>query len=345
MSTLTRMLLVLPIVAASCPAFSNSENAENNFYANRVITLQIGAAPGSGYDVVGRLVARHLGSHIPGNPQFIVENIPGSGSLTMANDFYHRAARDGTVIGLVNNGIPTTPFLAPDVVRFDPREFNFLGSTDTEQQVFVVWHDAPIQSYEEIYTTEVIAGAGGPGSTNLDIPYLTNVLLDTQIRLIRGYAGAPEVKLAMENGEVHAVGAMNWSNVKTMFADALRTGEAIVIAQYGSQPHPDLEDVPLVPMGRTQEDRMIFELMLARQEYGRPFITPPGLPEDRVALLRSAFDALMEDDDFLGEAASLHVDINPVHWTALEELTDRIYATPPDVLEYLGELLQDAYRQ
>jgi tripartite-type tricarboxylate transporter receptor subunit TctC len=314
-------------------------DAVSDFYKGKQVFLQIGSGTGGGYDLVGRILARHYGKFIPGNPTVVVQNVPGGGSLKLANQFGNTTNNDGTFIGLMSNGMPTTPLMNSKAAHFDPRKFGFIGSTSREVQVLVVWHTAPVKTLEDVFTTQVIAGASSPGSATLDVPLLTNALMGTKFKIVAGYPGATDVKLAMQRGEVHANAALAWGSAKTQYSDKLRSKELRVLAQYGARKHPDLPDVPLFPMARTQADQQTFDLMFARQDYGRPIVTPPNVPSDRVKALIAAFEATMRDTSFLAEAAKADVEIDPVSAHELQDLTERLFKTSPEVVARMRQLL------
>lgn len=329
-------LAALTIIAASAPVRADGVA---DFYKGKTVYLQVGSGTGGGYDLVGRVVARHIGRHLVGNPNIVVQNVPGGGSLKLANQFGNTVKGDGTIFAVMSNGMPTTPLMNPEAAHFDPRKFNFLGSTSREVQVLVIWHTAPAKTLADVFATEVIAGASSPGSATLEVPLLTNALMGTKFKVIAGYPGATDVKLAMQRGEVHSNAALAWGSARTQYADLLKSKELRVIAQYGERKHSDLPDVPLFPAAKTAADRQMFDLMNARQEYGRPFVTPPNVPAERVAALTAAFEAVLKDKIFLAEAEKLDVEIDPVSGKDLQALTERLYKTPPEAIARMRQLL------
>jgi tripartite-type tricarboxylate transporter receptor subunit TctC len=333
---LCRVLMVC--VALGAPRVHAAGSVEA-FYKGRQLVLQTGSEPGDGYDLYGRLVSRFIGKYIPGNPAIVVQYVPGGGSLLLANQFGNITPRDGSVFGLFNNGMPTTPLLNPSVAQFDPRKFKFIGSPNREVQVFVIWHDAPAKTLEDLFVKEVIVGASAPGAAPYDYPLLTNALIGTKFKIITGYPGTAAVGLAMQRGEVHANPGVAWVSAKTAYGEMLAEKKMQVIAQFGFHKHPDLQDVPQFPTGTTEADRQIFQLLYARQDYGRPFAFPPDVPDDRVEALRHALAATMKDPEFLAEAAKIKADISLVTGEELQKLTDRLYQTPPEVVARMQSLL------
>ena len=311
----------------------------SDFYKGKTVFLQIGSVPGGVYDIVGRMVARHIAPHIPGGPKVVPQNVPGGGSLLLANQFGAITPRDGTVLGVFNNGMPTTPLLDPGAARFDPRKFNFIGSTSREAHILVVWNSAPVKTFEELFQKEVILGATSPGAAPFDFPILTNALAGTKFKIVTGYPGGPETQLAMRRGEIHGNGGLALGSYKTDYQDAVTHNDIKILGAFGMRQHPELKDVPLFPIGRSQEDRQLFELMYARQDYGRPFVMPEGVPKDRVDAMRAAFENTMKDKDFLTEAQRANADIDPVGWQEMTELTARLYATSQDTINRMRSIV------
>jgi tripartite-type tricarboxylate transporter receptor subunit TctC len=309
------------------------------FYKGRTIFIDIGSATGGVYDVVGRILARHMGRHIPGNPTIVPRNVPGGGSLALANQFASITPRDGTAFGIFNNGMPTTPLLDPQAGHFDPRRFGFLGSPSRETHILVIWHDAPVQKYEDLFTKELVLGATSPGAAPYDFPRLTNALIGTRFKIVTGYVGGQETQLAMRRGEVYGQAGIALGSYKTDYQDAARAHEVRILAGFGMRQHPELKDIPLFPTGKTDEERQLFQLMYARQDYGRPLAVPEGVPKDRLAALRQAFADTMKDPDFRAEADRAGAEIDPVAPEELETLTQRVFATSPATVERMRGIL------
>ena len=314
-------------------------DAAADVYKGKTVFLQIGAGTGNIYDFVGRIFAKHMGKHIPGNPTVVAQNVPGGGSLPLANQFGNTTARDGTVFGVFNNGMPTTPLFDPASGRYDPRKFHFLGSPSREAHILSVWHTAPVKTVGDLFTKELIVGATSPGAAPYDFPRLTNAVIGTKFKIVTGYQTSGETKLAMARGEVHANAGVAWSQAKTDYADVIKSGELITLAAFGMHKNRELMDVPLLPVGDTVEQKQLFELMYGRQSYGRPFATPPEVPAYLVAALRQAFEATMKDAEFLAEAQRLNLEIDPVSADELTALTDNLYKTPNDILERMRATL------
>lgn len=327
------------MIALGCGRQAGAQESVADFYKGKQLQIRVGSAAGSGYDLVGRVVGRHIGRHIPGDPTIVVQNVPGAGSLTLANQLYNLAPKDGSVIGIVTNGMPTAPLFTPDTARFDPSKFGWIGSPAPETQVVMVWHTAPVQTVGDLFRKELIVGAVAPGTATVDVPLVTNAILGTKFKIVSGYAGTSQIDLAMERGEVQGHAAIGWVSAKTRNVRWLKDGTVKVIAQYGFRKHPDLPNVPLFELPKKEADRQAIVVMFARQEYGRPLLAPPGVPADRLTALRRAFDATMKDPEFLADAGKSRLEINPVTGEELDKLTAQIVATKPAVAERLRTIL------
>ena len=315
------------------------------FYRGRQLRIVVGTAAGGGYDLFARAVARHIGAHIPGNPAVIVQNLPAAGGMVMTNQLYASAPRDGSVIGAPINGIPTAPLLAPAGAHFDATRLIWLGSTNREPYVAFVWRTAPVQSLADLRTRELIVGATAPGTTMVDFPLLTNDILGTRFRIVRGYEGTPQINTAIERGELEGQGGIGWAAVKAQVPQWITERKIKVIAQYGLKRHPDLADVPtMLELATSDPDRHALTMLFARTEYGRPYFLPPEVPAARVEALRRAFDATMRDPAFVSDAAKLQLEIDPMTGEAVQALVGDLAATPPDVVARVRAILEASAR-
>jgi tripartite-type tricarboxylate transporter receptor subunit TctC len=318
---------------------AKAADAVTDFYKGKTVYMQIGAGAGSVYDVVGRTFARHMGKYIPGNPNIVVQIVPGGGSLALANQFGNTTPRDGTYFGVFNNGMPTTPLFDPKSARFDPRKFHYLGSPSREAHVLGVWHTSPVKSIDDVFGRGMIVGATSPGAAPYDFPRLTNALAGTKFKIITGYADVNDRKLAMQRGEIDGEAGAAWNSVKVTYMDLIQSKQILIIAAFGMKQNKELTNVPLFPTGKTEQDRQLFELMYGRQNYGRPFVTPPDVPAERVKALREAFESTLKDKDFLAEAARQNMELDPVSADELTELTKRLFETPQEVVQRMQATL------
>jgi tripartite-type tricarboxylate transporter receptor subunit TctC len=318
------------LLLAGTPAIAQEDVAA--FFKGKTIRLMVGVGVGSGYDINARLLARHMGNHIPGQPAIIVQNQPGAGSLTMTNALYNNGPFDGTVIGASFNGMPTTPLLQPGGARFDPVKLNWLGSTNRETQVMYVWHTAPAQVLDDARTKETVMGGQAPGSTQFDYPVLANHLFGFKFKVVTGYESTPKIHLAMESGEVHGTIA-NWSTLKAINPGWIADKKIRILAQWTFTKNPELPDVPMfLSVANTEEQRAALRLMLARLEYGRPFFLPPNVPAARVQALRRAFDATMKDPAYLAEADKLKIEVEPLTGEEVANFVEQVIKTPAETV-------------
>ena len=321
----------------SAPAWAD---ATSDFYRGKSIRLLIGFGPGGGYDIYARILAQHMGRHIPGHPPIIPQNMPGAGSVLVANHLANVAPRDGTVIGTFASGVPSMPLLSPDQAKFDAAALGWIGSANNEVQIDYVWNTAPAITLDQVRNTEVIIGATGPGSASVDFPLMVNEILGFKYKLITGYKGTAEINLAMERGEIHGTAGLTWAGTRSASPDWLRDKKIVIIAQYGRMPHPDLPHVPLViDLAENERDRQALNLIFSRQEIGRPFAAPPALPTERLTALRRAFDATMKDPDFLADADRAKLDILPVGGEVVADMVAGLAATPPEVVARVQNIL------
>src|SRR2546429_1848542 len=300
------------------------------FYKGRTVELYIGYSVGGGYDIYARLLARHMARHIPGNPVIAPKNMPGAGSLTLANWLYAAAPRDGSVFGTIGRGIAFDPLLGTQGTKFTATELGWLGSANDEVSVCAAWGKSGITKFEDLYARPVFIGGTGAGADTDLFPKVMNNILGTKMKLVTGYPGGNDITLAMQRGEVEARCGWSWSSIKSGHAQWVKDGTIKLLVQLSLAKHPDLPDVPLImDLVKTPEQRAILRLVFARQVMGRPFLAPPGLPPERLALLRRAFMDTMKDPAFLPEGGGIKLQITPGDGAAGEEPLARSVTPPP----------------
>lgn len=313
---------------------------EAAFFKDRQMRIVVGSAAGAGYDLNARLFARHYPAHLGGSPTIVVQNQVGAGSVAMANALYNNAPKDGSVIGAAINGMPSAALFTPDVVQYDPRKFNWLGSTNRDTQITYVWHTAPVKSLADLMTTEVVVGATTPGTTQFEYPIVAAKLLGLKYKVISGYKGTTDIHLAMERGELQGMGSNGWLSLKTLNSKWNDEKKIIPIVHFNFERHPDLANVPTIfDVAKTESDRQALALMVGRLEYGRPFFLPPGVPQERVDYMRRAFDATMKDRAFLAEAEKAKIDVDPITGERVGKLVEQDMATPKEVVARIREAL------
>ena len=320
------------------PSLAQDEVA--GFYKGKTIQLRVGSEVGGGYDLIGRTIARHMGRHIPGQPNIVVQNVTGGGGLKLLNDLYNVAPKDGTVFGAGISGTPTGALITPGVAKFDPRQFNWLGSAGTETFLVVITDKSPVQTLDQLFKSELIIGATASGSASVDFPLVTNAILGTKFKIVGGYPAAGVVlKLAMPSGEVDGCSVYTLSGLKSQYAREVAQGKIRMLVQWGMDKDPGIPEVPLMPLGKTEADRQLFEVLYARRSYGRPYMLPPGVPTARVEALRNAFAAVFKDPAFIAEADKQKLDLAWISPDTITQLTERVMATPPEVVSRLNALL------
>jgi tripartite-type tricarboxylate transporter receptor subunit TctC len=332
------VLVAIAQVWAAAPASAQGDVAA--FYKGKQLRMIVGSAVGGGYDLFARIVARHIVHHIPGNPAIIVQNQPSAGGVVMTNQLYGQGPKDGTVIGVPINGLPTAPLLQAGT-QFDASKLIWLGSTNREAYVAFVWHTAPVQSITELARKEVVVGATTPGTTMVDFPLLVNDVLGFKFKVVRGYPGTPQINLAIERGEVQGMGGLGWASVKAQTPHWITEKKIKVLAQYGFQRHAELPDVPtMLELAKSEPDRQAMRMLFARTEYGRPYFLPPDVPADRVDALRRAFDATMKDPAFVADAAKLQFEVDPLTGEQVQALVAQLANTPREVVARVRTALE-----
>ena len=313
-------------------------DAVEDFYKGKNVELIIASEAGGGYDVYARLAATFLEKHLPGHPRFIAKQMVGAGGIVATNYLTNVAAKDGTVIAQVQNTVPFQPLLAPNGVKFDATQLGYIGSANSEVSLAFAWHTSATQDFAQLQQRETLM-AGVNGSISAQYARAMNELAGAKIRIITGYAGATQSMLAIERGEVEGYPAIFWSTLKVTKPEWLEKKNINLLLQMALKKHPDLPDVPLIfDYIKSEDDRRTAELLLAPQVGGRPFIAPPGVPADRLAALRKAFEATMRDPDFLAEAARRKLEVQFVGGEEIAAIVARASTNPPEIVERVRKI-------
>jgi tripartite-type tricarboxylate transporter receptor subunit TctC len=335
----TRALAVAGVAGLAAPAVHAQGVAD--FYKGKTVEVIVGSSVGGGYDIYGRLVARHLGKHIPGNPTVVAKNMEGAGGLRLANWLYNVAPKDGTVLGTYGRGIPFDPILGGKNAQFEATKYNWIGSANDEVSICAAWKGAGITKFDELFSKEMIVGGTGSTADSDLFPKVINGVFGTKMRVISGYPGGNDITLAMERGEVRGRCGWSWSSIKTSHQKWVEDKTLNLLVQLSLEKHPDLPNVPLImDFAKTEEQKQILRLVFARQVMGRPFGAPPGVPADRVAALRKAFMDTMKDPEFMAEANKSEVEITPVSGEDIQKLVKDVYDTPAEVAQKAAALLK-----
>jgi len=314
------------------------------FFKGKTVTIAIGSSTGGGLDTYGRLVARHFGKHLPGNPQVVPSNMPGAGGGVVASHVFTRAPKDGTFVGVVFPTVIVDPLFSEKLrSNYDPTKFRYVGNAHSEVLVCLMRKDAPVKTPADLLTSELIIGATAPGSTTFEYPTLLNGVLGGKLKIVTGYKGSRQVTLAMERKEVQGICGVGWSTVKVQFPTIL-SGDTFVrvFAQEDIKGHPQLNamKVPLmIDLARNEADRQALGMFYSQNAFARPVIAPPEIPADRLAEMRVAFDATMKDPARLAEAKKMNIDVLPLSGAEVEAFVARMYATPAATVERIRKAL------
>ena len=319
-----------------------AQDAISDFYRGKSITLVVGASAGGGYDLYARLVARFMSKHIPGSPNVVVQNMPGASGNTAAAYVANVAAKDGSVIGAPQAGSLVDQLVSANAaqIKHDARTLNYIGSANSEVFTCIVRADAPIRSFEEIFTKEAMLGASG--GTTRDMPMALKNLLGAKIRFVHGYAGTREVGMAMDSGEVQGLCGMGWTSIQSQRPDWFEKKMVRVLVQESMSGDPGLnkDAVPLsVAYTQDAEKKQMFELLYSQGVFTRPFFVAPGVPKERVEALRTAFLKAMADPQALAEAERQRLVITTISGADLEALVKKLYAIPKPVIDKLKAAL------
>jgi tripartite-type tricarboxylate transporter receptor subunit TctC len=337
-----RIVALISLLLAASAVVEAHAQTPAEFYRGKQITLITSASVGGGYDQYARLLAKHMPRFIPGSPSIVVQNMVGAEGIRAANYLYNVAAQDGSVIGGLARNNALARFYDPDnaSVQFDARKFHWLGSPQQEIGLFVVRTEKGAKSLDDLKRIEVTTSSTAHNSPTSIYPRMLNLLYGTKIKVIEGYPGSQESLLALERNEVdgHVSGGSS-AAFRARIAPMLKAGAAKVILQMGMARDAEYPDVPTaIEIMPTAEGKQLFEIAFAEQVMGRPFVLPPGVPDDRVKVLRDAFDAALKDPELLEDAKKQKMEIDPVTGAAINALLDRVYAAPPELAVRLREM-------
>jgi tripartite-type tricarboxylate transporter receptor subunit TctC len=303
-----------------------------DFYKSKPLTIIVGVTAGGGYDLIARLLSRHIVKHIPGNPSPVVQNMPGSGSIVAAGYLYSIAPKDGSVIGTLARIALIEPLFTPQ--RFDSTKFIAVGSVSKDISTCISWKTSKVKTWDDLLSKEFIASGQGTGADPDAFANMIRHLFGAPIKLVTGYPGTNEQALSMERGETEGYCGVSYSTLKTRYTKWLAEGSINILVQNAIEKHPDLPNVPLITdMAKNAEQAQIIRLIVATQNMARPFVAPPGIPADRAAALRKAFDATMKDPEFLAEADKMKVEISPMSGAEVNAMMAELYATPKSAVE------------
>jgi tripartite-type tricarboxylate transporter receptor subunit TctC len=322
------------VAAATLATFAGPAPAQTveEFYKGRNVSLVIGFSGGTGYDIYGRTLARFMGKHIPGRPTIVAQNMPGAGSQRAAQFLYSVAPKDGSVFGTMSRSMPVEPLLGD--AKFDGRAFSWIGNVaDNSNSLCATWHTTNIKTWDDVLSKPFVLGGQGPGSDLDNFAGLLRNLFGAKIKLVSGYPGGSEVNLAIERGEIDGRCGWSWDSIKGTRPQWLKDKKINLLAVFALKKAADVPaDVPLVMDKANDEQKQILRVHLAAQALGRPFGAPPGIPADRKAALRKAFDDTMKDPDFVAEAKRLTLEVSPMTGAGIDEVLGQVYALSPELI-------------
>jgi tripartite-type tricarboxylate transporter receptor subunit TctC len=312
-----------------------------DFYRGKRITLVIGYGPGGGYDLYARMLGRFISERIPGKPTVVPQNMPGAGSRGAANWLANVALRDGTVIATLSQTTPTDQMLGQPGIQFDVRKLNWIGNLVVVNNLLYVSTKSGVTNIEGAKSKPLAIGATGASSPSVLYPQVSNNLLGTKFRIVSGYPGGGDINIAVERGELDGRGSDSWASLKSTRPEWLRDHKIDILFQIGPKREPDMADVPLwSELGQTDEQRQILDVLSGDVAVGRPILTAPGVPPDRVAALRQAFDETMKDPAFVDAVSKGNMDINPIGGEELQQVIGKIVSVSPDIVAKVKEAIK-----
>ncbi len=342
----SRRITITSIAALAATIFAAGAQAEDvaDFYRGKTVGILVGTSPGNDYDLRARLIGKYLAKTIPGQPTVVVRNMPGAGGITAANNLAQLAPRDGTSLHALMSNMMAAQALATPGVKFDTRDFAFIGNSTNAPNVMAAWHKSGITSFEDMRTRKTIVGAP-MGTAGAIYAETMNALLGGKLNIVTGYPGGVEVNLAMERGEVEVRASNSWASWKATSAEWIADKKINFIMQVGLQRHPDLKDVPLLlELAQTEEDRDILRFLSSETAIARSMVLAPGAPAERIEALRRAYDAVMVDPQFLADADKAKMDVSGMKGEEAQKIADAIVNTKPETLvrarAMLGDLLK-----
>jgi tripartite-type tricarboxylate transporter receptor subunit TctC len=311
------------------------------FYKGRQIAMILSAGEGGGYASYAHAFAPFFSAHIPGKPKIIIQHLPGAGGIRAMNYLSSVAPKDGSTIGFVHSSVPFAPLFGIEGAKFDPRQMGWIGSINATSAICVAWHTSPIKTWQDLFDKEFIVGGTGVGSQMETFPAMLNKLFGTRIKIISGYKGGHDIYLAMERGEVHGRCGGLVSSIRSTRPDWFPQRKVTVPIQVSLERNSLFPDVPaIVELAKDERTKQVLQLILAPQDMDRPLLTPPGVPAERIAALRAAFHAAVNDPGFIAEASRLQLEINEIPGEKVEQILHAAFALPPEVIKIAGEAVK-----
>ncbi len=328
--TKARTIVALVAALVSCSAWAQS----GDFYKGKTVKLGIAAGPGGGFDTIARTIGEYLGRHIPGNPGVVPENRIGAGGRVMANWLFNVAERDGLQIGMLGPWSVFEPFWDQPGIQFEPAKFNWLVSANREASSCMFWKGRGVDSFKDMQTKELRVGSYGPTSAQTQDALALNALLGTKLNIVHGYKGTNDTMLAVERGELEGTCGIWASSAMSAYSSQITRGDLKVVVQLGFNDHPDFKGIEN-PIARVTnpDDRAALKLIFGQLDIARPFAAPPGVPADRVAILRKAFWDTLHDPELIATAKKRGLDLRPLEGEKVQAFVDEVYKTPKSAIE------------
>jgi len=331
MAALLKTVVAASLLVAAQMAGGVHAQTLEEFFKSRPFTIVVGYPPGAAYDMYARLIARRLGHYLPGTPTVVVQNMPGAGSLSAANHLYNVARRDGSIIGTFSRGITMLPIIDSTGVRYETLKFNWIGSPSSEVSLAIAWHESGISTFEDLRTRGMTSGPGSDGSI---YGRVLNSILGTKIKTVTGYQGSAESMLAIERKEVDGATSVSYAAIKTAQADWLKNKKINLLAQHALKANPELGGVPVIlDFAQSADDRRVLEMVFARQSIGYPYAAPPDVPQDRLEAIRKAFQATLQDPEYLAATTKSGLLADGMTGQQIQALLQTLYSMPPAIAE------------
>jgi tripartite-type tricarboxylate transporter receptor subunit TctC len=340
--TMRATIQTIALLAALCAPGAAIADPVADFYRGRTIDMTVPGSPGGDYDLRARMVSRHLGRHIPGQPQIVVRNMPGGIGIAAGNHLANAAARDGSVITLVFQNMPVLQAIGAPGIQFDARAFNWIGNTTDGPNVINSWHASGVTKIEQVFTQELVVGASGTGSGGYIYPAAMNALLGTKFKIVGGYPGGNEINLAMEKGEVGGRGSNSWASWKSGHPHWIAEKKIHILVQIALKRAPDLLDTPLMhELATNEEDRQVLTFLSSDMGIARAFATTPGAPPERVEALRTAFQDMLRDPAFIAETTKAQMEISPSSGQEAQRVATSMLNMPSNVIAKAKRLIEE----
>lgn len=328
------------IAAALLLAGGAQAQSVEQFFKGKTVVVYSGHSAAGAYSAYGRMLERHISKYLPGSPTVVLKIMEGGTGLTLANWLYNVAPKDGTAFGIFHERMGLEPLVAPRGTQFDGRKFTWIGSMAKQTSVCFTWHTSKVRTVEDAKKLAIPVGAGAAAASDSVMPRMMNAMLDTKFQIIRGYGGS-DINLALERGEVEGRCGFGFASLKTTQPDWIAEKKVNFLAQFSFKPHKELPNVPvMMDLVQKPEDKRALRLIFATQEMGRPFAAPPGIPADRAAALRKAFQDTIKDSQLLAEAKKQNLEIDPISGEEITKLMEELYETPKDIVERVNGFRQ-----